>query len=250
MKLTTKAGLGGLVVFVALGMAAHSNQAASASDVHHETTKTVAWVVTSGSFADRFGTPQRLLTASDTCDVLEQIDLYRYDTAEHRATVDALLAKGTLSSSAEDGSVWISNEDVTLPACETTPPTPPVTTPPVTVPTPPVTTAPPTPPVTTPPATTPPVAPPMPPATTPAATPTPSSPSTTPAGATAPATPTATTTRLTATAPAIAESLAFTGSNDRQTVLGIILGGALLLAGTGLATRAAILNRRNRKATK
>lgn len=189
------------------------------------TTKTVAWVVTSGDLANRFGTPQTIYTGEvGVCgQPLLQIDRYRYDTPEHVATVDALTSKGVLNSAAEDGSVWISNTDAqpTEP-CPVTPaptPTPEPTAPPVT-PTPQPTVEP-----------------------TPTATPsTPASPtpSATPTGEPV-AQPSATATtaaRIGGSTPegdqTAADQLAFTGTDDRAARVGALAAGTAVLAGLGL----------------
>lgn len=185
--------------------------------------KTVTWTVTSGDFANRFGTPQTLFTGDvAACGVGPfQQDTYRYDTAEHRATVDALIAKGTLTGSSEDQSVWISNVDLPATAtCESATPTPSTT--PSATPTPS-----PSPTESTP--------------TTPSATPSPSTPGahpspSSPTSTTAPSRPHAggtgndsgPTHLTTATAPE-ADQLAFTGARDAGLSIGT--GAAFITAG-------------------
>jgi hypothetical protein len=217
-----------LIAMTVFGLVFAAGTRAYAENNPQASTRKVAWVVTSGDFTNRWATPQRLATASDTCGVLEQIDLYRYDTPAHRATVDALIEKGTLAGAGEDGSVWLSNEDVTLPTCASTPP---VTTPPS-----PPTSAPTAPPVTVSPSptsspTTPPSMPSTPSGPTPSATPVQSMPSPSSVPPTASATPTVTTHLKTGTGQG---ELAFTGSRGDRilallAVTAILLGVALFL---------------------
>jgi hypothetical protein len=141
-------------------------------------TRTVAWLVTSGSFDNRFGTPQTLYAGSLECGTgLLQVDVYDTSTPEHAALVQALIDGGTLTSG-QDTPVYLSNQDVELTPCATptastpasttpTMTTPPVTKPPV-EPTPTPTHSSGTPPVHT----TRPTAPPTAPATAPATSPT------------------------------------------------------------------------------
>jgi hypothetical protein len=234
MKLKTQVGVYALVVLTAAGSATAMPHAAHAEET---TTKTVAWVVTTGDFANRFGSPQTLFTGEvGGCgQPLLQVDQYRYDTDAHRATVDALIAKGTLVSSSEDNTVWISNVDLEKTA-DCVPVTPPVTAPPTSSPTPSPT------PSDTPAPTATPTAPPT--STPPSPTVTPSSPasSTTPVVGTAAYTATTVQRRI-ATAQA-ANSLAYTGS--RNSWPAAIVAGLLTLTGLGFVTRAAVLHRREK----
>lgn len=183
-------------------------------------TRTVPWLVTSGSFDNRFGTPQTLYTGSLECGTgLLQVDVYDTSTPEHAALVQALIDGGTLTSG-QDTPVYLSNQDVELTPCATPTASTPVTTTPTTT----------TPPATKPPvgieptpthsSDTPPTAHPTVPATAPATSPTtaPTSPS-----------PSATSTAAKPTS----ERLAYTGTNTGPALaLAALLltGGLVLLA--------------------
>lgn len=202
---------------LALGFAAVTPALATDTD-----TRTVAWLVTSGSFDNRFGTPQTLYTGSLECGTgLLQVDVYDTSTPEHAALVQSLINGGTLTSG-QDTPVYLSNQDVELTPCTTPTASTPATTTPTTT-TPPATKPPvePTPTPThssgTPPVhTTPPTAPPTAPAAAPATSPTTAATSPSPSAATTAAKPNS-------------ERLAYTGSNT-----GPELAAGILLAISGL----------------
>lgn len=235
MKITPtmrRAGLYGLVVMSALGAVGQSTAAHATEVPAPATTKTVAWVVTSGDLANRFGTPQTLFGGEvGACgQPLLQVDVYRYDTPEHIATVDALTSKGVLNSAAEDGTVWISNVDLApTEACAPTPePTAtPTATPPVTPPA-----------TSTPSPSTEPTKPPVAPTTKPVAS------------TSQPTAPVTSSPTVDAKAPKVAaatptaEALAFTGSKDMRPFA--VAAFLLITAGACFLARAIVIRRRGK----
>lgn len=208
--------------------------------------KTVAFVVTSGDLGNRFAKPQILFTGEiGACgQPLLQVDKWRYDTPEHIATADRIIAARQLAAPngiPEDSSIWISNVD--LPATKACAPSTPEPTPtPTSEPTSTPTATPTTQPTAPTPSPSPTASVPAPiPSQTPISSPAPSatSPSTAPASA-SPQKPgggtgndSGQTQQKTATAPE-ADQLAFTGARDAGLRIGIgtafITAGLLLVA--------------------
>lgn len=105
---------------VGLGVGLMLGTGLPASATDHPETKTVSWLIpgytgtTPPSSSDpTIWTPEQILYTEPVCGIhWIQTDDYRYKTAEQRALVDALIAKGTLgrvNGQPEDSAVYLSH---------------------------------------------------------------------------------------------------------------------------------------------
>lgn len=130
--------LGALVLAAAIVLAAVFYDVAAAG-AHPVDEKTVAWRTTTAldttpTGASTVAWPQSYAPSVPACEASPawyQVDVYRYDTREHRGLVDHLIAQGTLSlvhGVPEDSDVYLSATFSKTMVCQTAPTSAPPTT--------------------------------------------------------------------------------------------------------------------------
>lgn len=125
MKRITQISIGALTLLTAAlgGLAIAAPASATPTPA---ATKVVSWHYDNPT--NRWEKPQTIATTTTDCGTgAYQIDTYKYDTPEHKATVDHLIATGVLHQG-DDQTVWISNTDTLQKPCAPTKPAPTTTT--------------------------------------------------------------------------------------------------------------------------